>query len=239
VGSLYQSRVLSDGGRLFFDSADALVPQDVNGVEDVYEYERVGGTESAGEAPANDSCTTGSQTYNAGSEGCVSLISSGKKGGEASVFVDASSNGDDVFFTTGDRLVPEDQDSSVDMYDAHVCTSEEPCYPEAVSTPPPCTTADSCRVAPVPQPALFGAPASATFSGSGNVTPTSTPVAAVKQKPKTAAQVRAEKLKQALRVCKQTAKSKRKGCEAQARKKYGKAKASKTKASKSSGRRSK
>ena len=35
VGALYQSRYLSDSGRLFFNSADALVPQDVNGKEDV------------------------------------------------------------------------------------------------------------------------------------------------------------------------------------------------------------
>ena len=40
--ALYQSRYLSDGGRLFFNSNDALVPQDVNGREDVYEYEPPG-----------------------------------------------------------------------------------------------------------------------------------------------------------------------------------------------------
>ena len=34
---LYQSRYLSDGGRLFFDSPDALVAQDTNDAEDVYE----------------------------------------------------------------------------------------------------------------------------------------------------------------------------------------------------------
>ena len=37
--AFYQSRYLSDSGRLFFNSSDALVPQDVNGTEDVYEYE--------------------------------------------------------------------------------------------------------------------------------------------------------------------------------------------------------
>ena len=36
---LYQSRYLSNEGRLFFNSADALVPHDSNGREDVYEYE--------------------------------------------------------------------------------------------------------------------------------------------------------------------------------------------------------
>ena len=33
------SRALFDSGRLFFDSADALVPQDTNGNTDVYEFE--------------------------------------------------------------------------------------------------------------------------------------------------------------------------------------------------------
>ena len=40
--SRHQSRYLSDSGRLLFDSHDALVPQDVNGTQDVYEYESVG-----------------------------------------------------------------------------------------------------------------------------------------------------------------------------------------------------
>ena len=35
--ALYRSRYLSDSGRMFFNSADALVPQDTNGVEDVYQ----------------------------------------------------------------------------------------------------------------------------------------------------------------------------------------------------------
>ena len=39
VRTLYQPRYLSDNGRVFFDSSDALVPQDTNGLEDVYEYE--------------------------------------------------------------------------------------------------------------------------------------------------------------------------------------------------------
>jgi hypothetical protein len=36
--SSYQPRYLSNEGRLFFESKDALVPVDVNGVTDVYEY---------------------------------------------------------------------------------------------------------------------------------------------------------------------------------------------------------
>ena len=38
----YQPRFLSEDGRVFFDSSDALVPQDTNGTEDVYEFEPEG-----------------------------------------------------------------------------------------------------------------------------------------------------------------------------------------------------
>jgi hypothetical protein len=165
--------------------------------------------------------------------GCVYPISD-VAGDNASHFMDASQNGDDVFIATADQLVPADTDTRVDVYDVRV----EGGFPVVVP-PPACTNGDSCKGPAAAQPGVFGAPASATFSGSENATLTSTPATAVKQKPKTAAQVRAEKLKQALKVCKRKAKSKRKGCEAQAKKKYGKAKASKAKASKSSGRRSK
>ncbi len=40
--ALYRSRYLSDGGRLFFDAADALAPGDTNGAEDVLRV-RAGG----------------------------------------------------------------------------------------------------------------------------------------------------------------------------------------------------
>ncbi len=36
--ALHQPRYLSNGGRVFFNSAEALVPQDVNGQIDVYEH---------------------------------------------------------------------------------------------------------------------------------------------------------------------------------------------------------
>jgi NHL repeat len=145
----YQSRVLSDEGRMFFNSADALVPQDTNGREDVYEYEPqgVGSCARAG--------------------GCVSLISSGTSA-EESAFLDASENGEDVFFLTAARLTPQDVDNSFDVYDAHVCSPASPCVSAPVS-PPPCTSGDACKTAPSPQPELFGPAPSATFSGTGNV----------------------------------------------------------------------
>ena len=174
IASKYQPRYLSDNGRVFFDSSDALVPQDTNGIVDVYEYEPEGvGT-----------CTSASETYSEKSAGCISLISGGT-GEQESVFADASVNGNDVFFVTSERLVGSDVDKAYDMYDAHACTSGVPCLPAEAVVPPACETADTCKGAPTPQPSVFGSPASATFAGAGNVVPASsvTPVKA-KTKPK-------------------------------------------------------
>ncbi len=161
--ALYQPRYLSDSGRLFFNSADALVPQDTNGREDVYEYESPANSETAG----SDNCTTASPTFNARSGGCVNLISSGTSSSE-SVFYDASESGDDVFFITTSRLTAADYDNTYDVYDAHACSASVPCAVAPVS-PPPCTSGDSCKAAPSPQPEIFGPAPSATFSGTGNV----------------------------------------------------------------------
>jgi hypothetical protein len=49
-----------------------------------------------------------------------------------------------------------------------VCSTSVPCAIVPVS-PPPCTSGDSCKAAPSPQPDIFGATPSATFSGAGNV----------------------------------------------------------------------
>jgi hypothetical protein len=171
VNKHYQPRYLSDSGRLFFDSPDALVPVDTDGLADVYEYEPAG----------VGSCTTGNVTFSEHSDGCVNLISSGTSSTE-SVFVDASENGNDVFFQTSSRLTAEDYDTSTDVYDAHVCSESEPCVSEPVS-PPPCTSGDSCKAAPSPQPAIFGPAPSATFSGIGNVVKEAQK-GAIKRKPK-------------------------------------------------------
>lgn len=153
----HQPRYLSDSGRVFFNSPDALVPQDTNGLEDVYEYEPsgVGG------------CTSTSPTFSVRSSGCVDLISSGTSSQESDFF-DASESGDDAFFLTASKLVGADYDAGYDVYDAHVCSAAVPCASEP-AVPPPCTSGDACKGAPSLQPAIFGAPASATFNGNGNV----------------------------------------------------------------------
>ena len=197
--ALYEPRNLDNDGRLFFDSADALVPGDANGKEDVYEYEPEGvGPESA---PCGPSTGNGREvyrpagTYEAGGTsgeegaGCVGLISSGTSN-EESAFMDASGmgpggeEGEDVFFMTSAKLAPQDVDTALDVYDAHTCSAVAPCAPSTVDVPPACNTTDSCRTAPPPQPEVFGAPASATFHGPGNQTPSKTVVPPKKAAPK-------------------------------------------------------
>lgn len=153
----HRANYFSNSGRLFFNSSDALVPQDTNGVADVYEYE----------PPGVGSCTSSSATFSERSGGCVGLISSGQSAAE-STFLEASESGDDVFFITAARLVAEDDGTANDVYDAHVCTEAEPCPAEPVS-PPECTSGDSCKAAPSLQPELFGPTPSETFHGAGNV----------------------------------------------------------------------
>ena len=164
----YQSRYLSDAGRLFFDSPVGLVPADANGRQDVYEYEPQGlGPEAARCGP---SATGADQVFKPadafeseegvkGEEGagCLGLISSGTSG-EESVFIDAGGigpggqQGEDVFFLTAAKLSPSDTDTALDVYDAHVCSTASPCPSTAVSVPPACTNTDSCRAAPTPSP---------------------------------------------------------------------------------------
>lgn len=158
----YQSRYLLNSGRVFFDSSDALVPQATNGLVDVYEYEPEGMPEGGPYM-----CTQSSSAFSAAAGGCIGLISSGSSS-EESVFLDASESGNDLFFLTSAPLVAADHDTAFDVYDAHACSESAACSSEAVS-PPVCVTAEACRVSPTPQPSVFGAAASATFSGAGNL----------------------------------------------------------------------
>jgi hypothetical protein len=152
--SAHQPRYLSDNGRLFFNSSDALVPQDTNNNVDVYEYEPVG-----------IDCTMGSPTYNAATNGCTSLITSGTAPTE-SAFLDANENGDDVYFLTDEQLTRQDTDTATDVYDAHVCTAAEPCSPES-QPPPSCNTPEACRSLSTPEP-VGGMPPTSTYTGPGN-----------------------------------------------------------------------
>jgi hypothetical protein len=108
---------------LFFNATDAPVPQDVNRVEDAYEFEPPG------------------------------------VGGRTMVFLMAAS------------LSLRDFDTALEVYDAHVCTGASPCLRPSAIQPPERVTQASCRPAPSPQSAIFDAPASATCSGTGSLSP--------------------------------------------------------------------
>lgn len=197
--ALYQSRYLSNEGRLFFNAADGLVPQDKNGKEDVYEYEPtgVGGCE--------------------GAPGCVALISSGISAQE-SAFLDASESGDDAFFVTAQPLVAGDRDKSFDLYDARVCTEASPCLTSPAPPPPRCSGEEPCRPAPHAPPVL-ASPPSATFSGPGNVLGSREE----ERQPPKPTLTRAQRLKKALVACRKKykrSKGKRVRCEQQARRTY-------------------
>jgi hypothetical protein len=166
-GAFYQSRVLTaDGARVFFNSRDALVPQDTNGAQDVYEWEEdgIGSCAKAG--------------------GCVSLVSSGTDD-EKSEFVDAGESGDDVFFDTRAQLVPGDNDQLTDVYDArapHV-PGEQVGFPAAPPPPPPCVGGEACHGDAAPAPAEAG-PTTSHFSGPGNPTAKACPKAKTLKKGK-------------------------------------------------------
>jgi hypothetical protein len=97
-------------------------------------------------------------------EGHVEAISD-VSGGYPSFLLDTSASGGDVFFASEDRLLPEDPGSDIVVWDARVDGG----FP--VANPASCQSGESCKPPPTPQPSIYGAPASATFSGAGNPTP--------------------------------------------------------------------
>ncbi len=214
--ALSQSRYLSDKGRLFFNSSDPLVPQAVNrGTMDVYEYE----PEGVGGCSADNT-----------EEGCVALISSGSASHE-SAFVEASENGDDVFFLTTAKLSPLDDDSAYDLYDARVCPEAGCVMPPVPSESSPCSGESECRPGSFP-PSTFEAPASEALNGSGNIAVLGKKEEKKPEEKKSTPPPKLTKkqlLEKALKACKKDKKKhKRLACEKAARKKYGAAKASKS-----------
>jgi hypothetical protein len=189
----YQPRWISaGGGRVFFDSAEPLVPQDTNGKQDVYEWER-DGTGSCGEA-----------------DGCLYLLSGGT-GGAASWFLDADAEGENVFVISRTELVPGDPYDSFAVYDARVGGVQPP-------TPAQCS-GTGCQGVP-PAPPIFATPASVTFDGVGNFPPPSGTSVSGKGVAKAKSLTRAQKLASALKACRKKPMRKRAVCEAQARKRY-------------------
>jgi hypothetical protein len=150
------AHAIAEDGTVFFNTVASLVPQDTNGVLDVYEWH----------------------------EGAISMLSSGQDPLN-SYFLGASPNGANVFFGTHARLVPADTSGGGNVYDARVCEPERgnPCIASAPSQEGLCE-GDACsHPAAAPSDAT---PGSATFSGPGDLTPapSTTPKAKTCVKPK-------------------------------------------------------
>ncbi|HET6570635.1 MAG TPA: fibronectin type III domain-containing protein [Solirubrobacterales bacterium] len=160
---LHEAKVLSnDGNRLFFNARDALLPQDVNGVQDVYQWEAVG----------TGDCRVGNTNYFKANNGCISLISTGKSPGYSEI-VDAGADGSDVFIRTESSIDARDP-GLMDIYDARVDGGFAPPPPP----PPPCV-GDACQN--VPEPPVEPTPSSSTFRGAGNLQPRANCRAAAKR----------------------------------------------------------
>jgi hypothetical protein len=126
--------VTNDGNTVFFQTGDSLVPKDVNGKQDVYEWR----------------------------SGRVFLVSSGRSSSGNYLYA-MTPDGNDVFFTTNEALVPGDQNGgSRRIYDARI----EGGFPS--STEAEQCLEDACQGQPSLPPALLGA-GSAAFQGPGTV----------------------------------------------------------------------
>jgi hypothetical protein len=151
--------------------------------------------------------------------GKISLISAGT-GPYESGLATASEGGNNVFFTTSDQLVPQDPDELIDLYDARVGGG----FP-ASSHGEPCSEPNGCRGGSGEGAPESSVPASSLLQGAGNVVPA--PVASTPVK-KTAAEIRAARLRKALKSCKaKRNRQKRAKCEATAHRKYAPPKTSK------------
>jgi hypothetical protein len=153
IDQLHPGRLLSeDGGRLFFESFEALIPGDTNGQQDVYEWERAG----------KGSCKESSSDFFASNGGCLSLISSGESAKDSEL-IDASEGGTDVFFATQSSLLVEDYGLR-DIYDARVGGGFPP-----PPVPPVDCEGEACQgTASNPDDPT---PASSAYRGPGNPPP--------------------------------------------------------------------
>jgi hypothetical protein len=99
----FNRAITEDGSRIYFDSPDALVPQDVNGHRDAYEWEN----------------------------GSLYLLSTGSSRSD-SFIGDNTSSGGDAVFSTAQGLNPNDVDEGYDVYDARIPRPGDNPPPEAL-----------------------------------------------------------------------------------------------------------
>jgi DNA-binding beta-propeller fold protein YncE len=128
----------ADGNQVYFTTLEAMLPQDANGHYDVYRYN----------AP----------------DGSYQLISTGQCNCDSRL-AGISPDAHDVFFTTRERLVGIDVDTSADLYDARVNGGI------AAQNPNPGFECNGDACQSPPSPPNDPTPASSSFNGAGNQKP--------------------------------------------------------------------
>jgi hypothetical protein len=214
--------------RVVFQTTEALAPQDINGTWDVYEWEQEE-TEGCSRAGLKLASLSESDQYSAADHGCLYLLSSGTgreqrepsgalQGG--SHLVGAGEGLTDIYIDTVEPMTGTlGLDNVAHIYDVR----QDGGFPAPAAAPAGCEPG-LCRPEGEGSP-VFGPPASAGLTGAGNLKPAATTPT---PKPKTAAQIRAEKLAKAMKSCRKDRKrARRTRCEKQARKRFGTAKQAK------------
>jgi hypothetical protein len=163
--------VSADGDRVFFETPDSLVSGDENGAPDC-----TYGVHAFSQPQAQPSCMDvyeweapgapgGTCTQMEVNGGCLYLLSTGTSD-QASFFVDASSEGNDVFIATLSQLVPVDKDQSYDLYDVHV---DGGLASQQVEPDTPCESAGACQGVGASPAGSQSTPGTASFQGPGNL----------------------------------------------------------------------
>ncbi len=162
----------ADGSRIFFDSEEALVPEDINTTS----------------APRNKQRFVSGLDVYEWANGQVSLISDGQTS-TPTILSGTTPSGNDVFIYSDVGLVAQDTDGSFDIYDARVGGG----FPEP--TPPPAPQCSGTDCHPSGPPPTFGIPASVLLQEGDNLTPPPAPKSTSKSTKKPTQQTKKKKKK--------------------------------------------
>lgn len=173
----------ANGDYVFFDTAAALLPSDVDGEVEPCNLSpsECGEQGTTGEELGNhnNNYSVSSDVYEwrrygldgcAQVQGCLTLITSGT-GGLQNVLLGTDASGRDVFFATHSQLAPTDTDNQGDVYDARIGGGFPPPPPRPVEC-----EGDACSTPAVAPSDLT--PASASFQGADNLLAPPAPVVA-------------------------------------------------------------
>jgi hypothetical protein len=198
--------ISDDGSRAVFETNEALLPQDVNGTSDVYEWARSG----------TNGCSRAHGSYSTVVDGCLYMLSSGL-GQEVfnlngitsgTHLVGASEELKDVYLETSESLLPG-LDNASKLYDVRIDGG----FPH--TAPSIGCEADQCG-AGGGRPARLGEPKTEAFVGPGDVKHVAAPAG------KRASSERKRRLGRALKSCRRHKQRRRRvGCERETRRRLG------------------